>query len=227
MVGFLKVKNDQATLLNGAVPAGAAASTPAAQPAANNATPKPTFSPEPANETPAAPAQNTAVVKPTPAELQALENAPARTAQPPAAAVEDKPLASKEVQKVAETEKAVSTTTDLLAPVPSGIPDEGFFAPEFAAEGSEGQRAENAGEAGTFKSVSGWQNKKYYVLMNNVEPGTIVKISAADKTVYAKVLGSLPEVKDDKNLLLRLSNAAASYLGKVDPKFQVRVQYYR
>jgi len=81
------------------------------------------------------------------------------------------------------------------------------------------------GMAATFKSTSGWQDKKYYVLVNNIEPGTIVKIAANNKVVYAKVLGSLPEMKENNGLLLRMSNAAASYLGIIDPKFTVDISY--
>jgi LysM repeat protein len=85
-----------------------------------------------------------------------------------------------------------------------------------------------SGEAATFKSTSGWQDKKYYVLMDNVDAGTIVKVSAGDnKVIYAKVLGSMPEMKENNGLLLRISNAAASSLGIIDPKFPVEVSFYQ
>jgi hypothetical protein len=37
----------------------------------------------------------------------------------------------------------------------------------------------------------------------------------------------MPEMKENKGLLLRLSNSAASYLGMVDSKFPVQVSFYQ
>lgn len=104
---------------------------------------------------------------------------------------------------------------------------EGAFANIFASEARSKSLSSVNGEAATFKSTSGWQDRKYYVLINDVPAGTILKISAGDKAVYAKVLGSMPEMKENTGLLLRLSNSAASYLGIVDAKFPVEVTYYK
>jgi hypothetical protein len=48
-----------------------------------------------------------------------------------------------------------------------------------------------------FKTQSGWQDGKYYLLINGVEPGTIVKITnpSNSKTVYAKVLYSMDKIE--------------------------------
>ncbi len=105
---------------------------------------------------------------------------------------------------------------------------EGVFAGSFPADASQKSLNTKNGEAATFKSTSGWQDKKYYVLMNDVTPGTILKIASADnKIVYAKVLGSMPEMKENNGLLIRISNSAASYLGIIDPKFPVSISYYQ
>ena len=83
------------------------------------------------------------------------------------------------------------------------------------------------GQAGIFKSTSGWQDGKYYVLINNVPVGTIVKVTdqGTGKSVYAKVLGQLPEMKESVGLMLRLSNAAAAELGNGDGRFSAGVSY--
>jgi hypothetical protein len=62
--------------------------------------------------------------------------------------------------------------------------------------------------------------------MNNVAVGTIVKISVAgtDKSVYAKVLGQLPDMKESAGLTIRISNAAAGELGTGD-RFNVDLRY--
>lgn len=105
---------------------------------------------------------------------------------------------------------------------------EGVFANVFTADGAQKSVNNKSGEAATFKSTSGWQDKKYYVLMNDVLPGTILKIASTEnKVVYAKVLGSMPEMKENNGLLMRISNAAASYLGIIDPKFPVQITYYQ
>ena len=83
------------------------------------------------------------------------------------------------------------------------------------------------GNAGIFRSTSGWNDGKYYALMNNVPVGTIVKVSfsSTNKSVYAKVLGQLPEMKESQGLTLRISDAAASELGVSMNKFYVDVKY--
>ncbi len=92
----------------------------------------------------------------------------------------------------------------------------GFFAGGFDQQAKEGkeQRLDNPA-FGVFKSSSGWQDGKYYMLMNDVVPGTIVKVGAigSGKTVHAKVLGAVPPGKESEGLSLRLSNAAAAALG--------------
>jgi LysM repeat protein len=84
-----------------------------------------------------------------------------------------------------------------------------------------------AGNAGIFRSTSGWNDGKYYALMNNVPVGTIVKVSfsSTNKSVYAKVLGQLPEMRESAGLTIRISDAAASELGVSMNKFYVDVKY--
>ncbi|MGC8750708.1 LysM peptidoglycan-binding domain-containing protein [Hydrotalea sp.] len=100
------------------------------------------------------------------------------------------------------------------------VPVTGFFTEYYKQSGQS-----IVGNASVFKTASGWMDKKYYVLINNIPEGTIVKIESNQKVVYAKVLGALPNIKEDNGLLLRLSNAAASVLGMADKTFPVTVQY--
>lgn len=81
------------------------------------------------------------------------------------------------------------------------------------------------GLSGTFKTIAGWQDKKYYVLLSNVQSGSIVKISANNKIVYAKVLGPLPNIKEDSNLAFRVSNATAAALGATENQFNAKVEF--
>ena len=141
------------------------------------------------------------------------------TKQAPAEEVKEAPVKAQPASSTkTETKSADASYSESTAPA------EGAFSLAF----SKGNKASSLnGEAATFKSTSGWQDRKYYVLINDVSPGTIVKISAADKVVYAKVLGNMPEMKENNGILLRLSNSAASHLGIVDPRFPVQVTYYQ
>jgi hypothetical protein len=95
-------------------------------------------------------------------------------------------------------------------------------------KGDYGEAGKSAtGLAGTFKSTSGWQDGKYYALMNNTPVGTIVRVDdpSTGKTIYAKVLGQLPDMKESAGLAIRISNAAAAELGEGEGKFNVEVKY--
>jgi LysM repeat protein len=113
------------------------------------------------------------------------------------------------------------------APVASvSSPAPHFSGGKFKADFNDGGKSVT-GQAGVFKSTSGWQDGKYYALINSVPVGTIVKITdqATGKSIYAKVLGQLPDMKEGVGLMIRLSNAAAAELGEADGRFGVEVSY--
>jgi len=79
-----------------------------------------------------------------------------------------------------------------------------------------------------FKTQSGWQDAKYYLLINGVEPGTIVKITnpSNSKSVYAKVLYSMDKIRANQGVDIRISDAAASSLAVSETdKFILKVNY--
>ena len=82
--------------------------------------------------------------------------------------------------------------------------------------------------SGIFKTLSGWDDAKYYLLMDDVQPGTIIKIINPEnnKAVYAKVLGEMAGIRQNQGYNIRISNAAAAALEiKEDDKFIVKVNY--
>lgn len=89
---------------------------------------------------------------------------------------------------------------------------EGFFAPQFKEK--KGKNLQTvSGVSKTFKTASGWADGKYYILANDIEPGTIVKISADNgSAVYAKVLWNMGDLKDNAGVNFRISNATAAAL---------------
>jgi hypothetical protein len=70
-------------------------------------------------------------------------------------------------------------------------------------------------KTGIFKTTSGWNDKKYYLLTNSASPGTYVQLyaPATQKTVYAKVLGEMSGIRQNEGYDIRISNAAAAALG--------------
>ena len=79
-----------------------------------------------------------------------------------------------------------------------------------------------------FKTTSGWQDTKYYLLINGIDPGTIVRITnpGNNKILYAKVLYSMEGIRQNQGLDIRISDAAAAALSISETdKFIVKVNY--
>jgi LysM repeat protein len=124
--------------------------------------------------------------------------------------------------------KAVSVDVMPANPVPvqeasSKDISNGYFAKDFPESNN---LKHISGDAMTFKTNSGWTDSKYYVLTNEAPSGSIVRVTAlTGKSVYAKVLWKLEDMKLNEGLTFRISDAAASVLGITDQKFRVTVQY--
>jgi LysM repeat protein len=140
------------------------------------------------------------------------------------------PVVAKQENKVTTTpateeRKIVAETRPAQQPVntaASSNTNGGYFSNLYQDSGKAA-----SGVAGVFKSTSGWQDTKYYALMDNVSVGTIIRVynPATSKTVYAKVLGELPDMKESIGLTVRISDAAATELGVAEGKFNVAVRY--
>jgi LysM repeat protein len=104
--------------------------------------------------------------------------------------------------------------------------DEGFFAHTYYTRIKDRAYQAITGDASIFKTISGWNDRKFYVLINEIIPGTIVRITSTNKkSICAKVLGPLPETKGAAGLVIRMSNAAAAALGVEDQRFIVSITY--
>lgn len=104
--------------------------------------------------------------------------------------------------------------------------DEGYFGAIYAMEVGEKQYKSKQGEVGIFKTLGGVTDRKYYILINDIMPGTIVRVTASNnKSICARVLGPLPEIKGMESLKMRISNAAAAALGIFDAVFSATVYY--
>ncbi|MEI9933859.1 MAG: hypothetical protein WDM71_03210 [Ferruginibacter sp.] len=128
------------------------------------------------------------------------------------AAVEQQPTPAKtEVVNIVENKESLG---------------EGVFATDYK-QPSKKMLAKETGTGATFKSTSGWSDGRYYCLHNAAPSGTIIKVTnpANGKSVYAKVLGAMPDMLQNNNLLIRISNAAAESLGVNSDKFDCELEY--
>ncbi|MDB5193261.1 MAG: hypothetical protein JWQ96_2824 [Segetibacter sp.] len=232
IVGHLKVKNDQVALFNAAPPVeSATASAPVLNPVTEAKQETKTFERVTSKTTPEKQQEGVKSAAPTDTVTRKPEVLPVSKEAIPAEqkkVIEEKPaVEEKKIQNAAPETTTANVSNIDLSSAGGVAPAEGVFAGTFSVSIQDKNLVNKSGEAATFKSTSGWQDKKYYALINDVPVGTIVKISAGDKAVFAKVLDSMPQMKENNGLLIRLSNSAASYLGIIDPKFPVQVSYYQ
>ena len=106
--------------------------------------------------------------------------------------------------------------------------DQGYFKTSFDQQvKQQPANKEQTVTSGIFKTASGWNDAKYYLLMNGADPGTIVRITnpGNNKTIYAKLLGEMSD-KQGQGLNIRISNAAANALDISETdKFIVKLNY--
>ena len=91
----------------------------------------------------------------------------------------------------------------------------GFFKDEYNQQSKQGKNAQSKSvKGGSFKSTSGWSDGKFYILIDSIEKGTIVKLinRVTQEFVFAKVLASVAETKPDAKEEFLISNAAAAQL---------------
>jgi len=146
--------------------------------------------------------------------------------------ISDAPQANEAVkQKVKETPLKPTVNQQAVTPQDSRVLvknfNGGIFKKDFDKQASKQNVVNETGGAAIFKSNSGWEDGKYYCLHNTAEAGTIIKITNTEtgKSVYAKVLDVIPDIKQNAGLLIRLSNAAAQELEGSDAKFDCTLTY--
>ena len=159
-------------------------------------------------------------------KIGSIANAPASTAPVVAKTESNTVVTTKPVEEPAA--KTVETAQNTA--LQNSSDGTGFFKNSYREQaGSFNAFKSEMGEAAVFKSTSGWQDAKYYALMNNITPGTIIRITNSNnkRIIFAKVLGELPPGRENEGLLIRISNSAAAELKISDkePKFAAEVAY--
>ena len=126
-------------------------------------------------------------------------------------------------QKFLPKESSVNLDPEPIPKYAKYAEEEGFYAGFFNRKNIS--KNSTTGDAAIFKSKSGWDDKKFYVLINDINQGTIVRITTNNKSVCAQVKGPLPNIKEDIGLLIRVNSAAADALSVLDGRFSVTVNY--
>ncbi|MCC5939052.1 MAG: LysM peptidoglycan-binding domain-containing protein [Lunatimonas sp.] len=86
----------------------------------------------------------------------------------------------------------------------------------------------NIKETGQAEVIEGTGNhKKYLVLHRDAPVGTIMRIrnEENDVTIFARVVGTLPNTGDNSRLIVKVSKAAFDQLRAVNPRFPVEISY--
>ncbi|MGH2648195.1 MAG: LysM peptidoglycan-binding domain-containing protein [Ginsengibacter sp.] len=155
---------------------------------------------------------------------------------PPAPVIEDKmpPVKKPDVETAeqkdvhtAPTEEHKATVTAVTPKSNTNFPG-GYFKKLYDDQTEKNSPVTAAGTAGTFKSTSGWQDGKYYCFNNDAPPGAVIKVInyATGKSIYAKVLDAIPDIKQNEGLAIIVSNAAAEELNSGD-KFNCTLSYVK
>ena len=96
------------------------------------------------------------------------------------------------------------------------------------AEKSGSTEYKNIKESGLAEVIDGTGNhKKYLVLHRDAPVGTIMRIrnEENDITIFARVVGKIPDTGDNGRLIVKLSKAAYDQLRAVNPRFRVEISY--
>lgn len=111
------------------------------------------------------------------------------------------------------TPRVVSNADEMNLPETSGNTSGGF------------KNIKETGQAELIEGTGG--HKKYLVLHRTAPVGTIMRIKNEenDITIFARVVGTLPETGDNAKLVIKLSQAAYDQLKAVNPRFPVEVMY--
>jgi LysM repeat protein len=166
-----------------------------------------------------------------PAPIAVVEEKKVTNSEPEITKKEEEKIAKEEKKGEKEAEKQVAKQPVPLVKETRKLTAEGqgYFKSHYDQQVRISPASKNETvTSGIFKTTSGWEDAKFYLLIDKVQPGTIVKVinPTNNKAVFAKVLGEMSGIRQNQGLDIRISNAAAAALEvKEDDKFIVQVNY--
>ncbi len=134
-------------------------------------------------------------------------------------------LRSGQVLKVGRGAPAPSTVPVIGTPKVASSPGEMNVEPTY--ENTSGG-FKNMTETGLAEVIEGTgTHKKYLVLHRTAPVGSIIRVKNEenDITIFARVVGTLPETGDNSKLVVKLSQAAFDQLKAVNSRFPVEILY--
>lgn len=141
---------------------------------------------------------------------------------PPQQVAENNPVSQPNTEPKKAAQPAVIVSEKSNGSFASGV-----FKQLYAEQTGNKSNQNKSGTGGVFKSTSGWQDGKYYCFSNDATAGTVLKITnnSTGKSIFAKVLDTIPAIQQNEGLIVVVSNAAASELGAGDNKFDCVVNF--
>jgi LysM repeat protein len=130
--------------------------------------------------------------------------------------------------KVGREPAAPSTVPVVTSSVPVIPTDEAKKGVLNVPEEEGSTEYKNVKETGLAEVIEGTGNhKKYLVLHREAPVGTIMRVrnEENDITIFARVVGKLPQTGDNQRLVIKLSKAAFDQLKAVNSRFPVEVSY--
>lgn len=173
--------------------------------------------------------------RPQPAEPETKPVAQSQPAQPETAPVAKSQPAEPETKPVAQSQAEAPESKPVATEAPQetslgrtpSIP-EGGFEQQYMQQTNNGRNAtEEKGPGTWFRSNAVVGSGKYYALHNSAPRGTIVKVTnpLTGRSIYAKVLDAIPQLKANANLIIKLSDAAQEALGINEGRFYCELSY--
>jgi LysM repeat protein len=86
----------------------------------------------------------------------------------------------------------------------------------------------NVKETGQAELIEGTGGHKKYLVLHRTAPvGSVIRVKNEenDLTIFARVVGTLPDTGDNSKLVIKLSQAAYDQLKAVNPRFPVEILY--
>jgi LysM repeat protein len=130
-----------------------------------------------------------------------------------------------QVLKVGRGAMQESTVPVIGTPRVVSSAEEMMVEPADASTSGGFKNIKETGQAELIEGTGG--HKKYLVLHRTAPVGTIMRVKNEenDVTIFARVVGTLPETGDNAKLVIKLSQAAFDQLKAVNGRFPVEVMY--
>lgn len=131
-------------------------------------------------------------------------------------------------QRVVEATPVVDTAMPVLTPIELQIDSmQSSLEAQYLQQSGGISITEESGAAVLFESKAPAKPGMFYAFHNTAPRGTIMKVHnpAADKTIYVKVIGRIPELKEYNNAIIGISGKAAPSLGTSYKRTFCKVSY--